>query len=187
MPPTAQRNNSDHGPRPPCLDAFRLRADVDALAEKTLFHMELSGGQLLCVHTSVQWSQRSADQRQVTDKQTCLTVALFSADVKKHPLSWRPCAVAISDRAASVPRWNLLFQIFNLPIRKQCWSNNAAFSKMCFAFFFYFFKLETWYNCSGMPDRRAFSDKWIFSCSRFLMLLCSRSRGFLHTAPSHCS
>lgn len=81
------------------------------------------------------------DQRQVTDKQTCLTVALFSADVKKHPLSWRPCAVAISDRAASVPRWNLLFQIFNLPIRKQCRSNNAAFSKMCFAFFF---KLVTW-------------------------------------------
>lgn len=57
----------------------------------------------MCVHFSAV-IYAAADQRQVTDKRMCLTVALFRANVKKHAISWRPCAAAISDLTASVPR-----------------------------------------------------------------------------------
>lgn len=47
MPPTAQRNNSDDV----------LMQIVDALAEKTLLHMELSGDQLLLECSDLQISK----------------------------------------------------------------------------------------------------------------------------------
>lgn len=54
---------------------------VDALAEKTLSYATLSTA-FICAHFSA-LIYRSADQYQ----QMCLTVSLFSADVKKRPLS----------------------------------------------------------------------------------------------------